>query len=91
MMKNRASAMLLGALLTMAGGVFAAEMETARAPMKAGSQKVAADKDGMVSVGQMMDMERARIADKMRAMGIKGDKMTQSEWEKMREELYRGI
>lgn len=82
MIKKLASALVLGALLGATGGVFAAETD---------GKKMAADKDGMISVQQAMDMERARISDKMKAMDIKGEKMAPTEWDKLREDLYRGI
>jgi len=82
MMKKRASAAVLGALLCVCGGAFAADMDR---------RKMAADKHGMISVQQAKEMECARIGEKMKAMGIKGDKMLQADWDKMREDLYRGI
>ncbi|MES2879349.1 MAG: hypothetical protein V4713_13115, partial [Pseudomonadota bacterium] len=82
MMKKRASAALLGATLCVMGGAMAADTD---------GKKMATDKDGMISVQQVMEMERARLHDKMKAMGIQGDKMTPTEWDKLREDLYRGI
>lgn len=90
MFKKMASALAMGAALALTGGAFAAEMAPA-APMKDMVKSIKADKDGMISVQQVLDMERARIGAKMKEMGMKGDKMTPSEWEKFYEERYRGI
>lgn len=59
-------------------------------PMKDMVKSIKADKDGMVSMQQVMDMERERIGKKMKEMGMKGDKMTPADWEKLYDQLYRG-
>jgi translation initiation factor 2 gamma subunit (eIF-2gamma) len=102
MMKTMATAVMLAAV--MAGAVSAAETEMPapqakersakdmpKMPMKEMVKSIKADKDGMVSMQQVMDMERERISKKMKEMGMKGDKMAPAEWEKLYDQLYRGI
>lgn len=102
MIKMMASAVMMAAM--MAGGAAAADKEVPKAamkempakdaprmPMKEMVKSIKADKDGMVSVQQVMDMERERISKKMKEMGMKGDKMAPAEWEKLYDQLYRGI
>lgn len=81
--------------MVMAGGAMAADKEApkdaAKMPMKEMVKTMKADKDGMISVHQVMEMERARIEKKMKDMGMKGDKMSPAEWEKLYDQLYRGV
>lgn len=102
MIKRMASTLMMAAV--MAGGAAAAEKEMPKAamkempmkdaskmPMKEMVKSIKADKDGMISMQQVMDMERERISKKMKEMGMKGDKMAPAEWEKLYDQLYRGI
>ncbi len=101
MIKTMASAVVMAAV--MAGGALAAEKDMPKAPMKEMPAKamatmpmkdmvksIKADKDGMISMQQVMDMERERIGKKMKEMGMKGDKMTPADWEKLYDQLYHG-
>lgn len=81
MMKKRASAMLLGALLAMTGSAFAADMESAAMPAKEMSKQAAAGKDGMLTAKQAMEAQRMRAIERT----------MQSAEDKMREDQYRGI
>jgi hypothetical protein len=95
MMKKMASAVVVA--LVMAGGASAADKEMPKTPMKEMAmpmkdmvKTIKADKDGMISMKQVMDMEREHMSRKMKEMGMKGDKMTPADWEKLYDQIYRG-
>ncbi|MES2149599.1 MAG: hypothetical protein V4508_07370 [Pseudomonadota bacterium] len=83
--------MAMALAMAVAGGAVAAEKDMAKAPMMEMVKSIKADKDGMISVQQVLDMEHQRISKKMKEMGMKGDKMTPADWEKLYDQLYRGV
>ena len=88
-MKAAMMAVAMAGLMA-AGGAMAGE-KMMPMPMKDMVHGMKADKDGMISVKEVMEMERKRIEAMMKEKGMKGDKMSKDEWEKFYDQIYRGV